>query len=91
MFITTCEPLLAKTGITSPANIAQFQQDMLAFAKCMRSHGVSDFPDPDSNGHFGGQIKNLATSTPTYQAAKIACRPELSAARNLFSVGAGSP
>ncbi len=41
---TTREPLLSKTGITSAANIAQFQQDMLAFAKCMRSHGVSDFP-----------------------------------------------
>ena len=88
---TTCEPLLAGTGITSPANIAKFQQDMLAFAKCMRTHGVSDFPDPNSNGRFGGQVKNLDTSTPIYQAAKTACRPELSAARNLFSISAGSP
>ena len=88
---TTCEPLLSRTGITSAANIAQLQQDMLAFANCMRSHGVSDFPDPNSNGRFGGQIKNLATSTPIYQAAKTSCRPELSAARNLFAIGAGSP
>ena len=64
---------------------------MLALAKCMRSHGVSDFPDPNSNGRFGGQLQNLDTSTPAYEAAKTACRPELSAARNLFSVGGGSP
>jgi hypothetical protein len=24
----------------------------LAYARCMRSHGVPDFPDPDSNGSF---------------------------------------
>jgi hypothetical protein len=25
----------------------------LAYARCMRAHGVPDFPDPDSNGDFG--------------------------------------
>src|SRR6266567_2068232 len=24
----------------------------IAYARCMRSHGVPDFPDPDSNGNF---------------------------------------
>jgi hypothetical protein len=28
------------------------QQAALAYAKCMRAHGVPDFPDPDSNGDF---------------------------------------
>jgi len=27
-------------------------QAALAYARCMRSHGVPDFPDPDSNGNF---------------------------------------
>jgi hypothetical protein len=29
---------------------AQFQRDGLRFADCMRSHGVSDFPDPGARG-----------------------------------------
>jgi len=27
-------------------------QAALAYARCMRAHGVPGFPDPDSNGHF---------------------------------------
>ena len=27
-------------------------QAALAYARCMRAHGVPDFPDPDSNGQF---------------------------------------
>jgi hypothetical protein len=23
-----------------------------AYAKCLRSHGIADFPDPDSDGNF---------------------------------------
>jgi hypothetical protein len=47
----------------------------LAFARCMRSHGVRDFPDPDSSGNFdlssGG---DLDPTNATYQAAAQACR-----------------
>jgi hypothetical protein len=47
----------------------------LAFARCMRAHGVGDFPDPDSSGNFdlsrGG---DLNPTNPTYQAAVQACR-----------------
>jgi hypothetical protein len=31
---------------------AQQAQQNLAFSQCMRSHGVTDFPDPSSNGQF---------------------------------------
>jgi hypothetical protein len=42
----------------------------------MRSHGVTDFPDPSANG---GQLQNIAnsgvnTKSPTYQAALQACK-----------------
>jgi hypothetical protein len=46
----------------------------LAFAQCMRNHGIHDFPDPDSSGNFdlsGGT--ELNSSNPTYQAATEAC------------------
>ena len=34
----------SSAGLTSP-NQAQAQRDILNFARCMRSHGVSNFPD----------------------------------------------
>jgi hypothetical protein len=30
----------------TPAQHAQLEREYLSFARCMRSHGVSDFPDP---------------------------------------------
>ena len=43
-------------GSSSPAASAgggsTHVQAALAYARCMRAHGVPDFPDPDSNGQF---------------------------------------
>ncbi len=39
-------------GSASVAGGATREQAALAYARCMRSHGVPDFPDPDSNGNF---------------------------------------
>jgi hypothetical protein len=47
----------------------------LALARCMRAHGFTDFPDPNSSGSFdltGGG--DLNPNNPTYQAAAQACR-----------------
>ena len=43
----------------------------VAFAQCMRSHGVSDFPDPQ-NGHFliNGSVQN----NPDFRSAEQACQ-----------------
>jgi len=84
--LDSCEPLLAESGILSSANIGKFRQQMLAYATCMRSHGVADFPDPNANGRFGGQLKSLR-NTPAFQAAVTACRPVLSKAIGAFTVG----
>src|SRR5207302_7069770 len=45
-----CEKLLPNGGQPTPAQIAQRQQQMLAFSACMRSHGIKDFPDPSNGG-----------------------------------------
>lgn len=53
-----CIALLATAcgGGSSPAASAARRPTRvhaaLAYARCMRSHGVPDFPDPDSNGNF---------------------------------------
>jgi hypothetical protein len=39
-------------GSDSSGGGAGRQQAALVYAKCMRSHGVKDFPDPDSSGNF---------------------------------------
>ena len=50
----------------------------LKFAKCMRSHGVTDFPDPNSNGGFSGTGSTAGPGavnpqSPTFQSAQATC------------------
>jgi hypothetical protein len=49
---------------------AQLQRDALAFARCMRSHGVPSFPDPTSPGSYKefvvGQIPGINTQSPAF-------------------------
>jgi hypothetical protein len=49
-------------------------EQALAYASCMRSHGVPTYPDPLSNGTFSGSaLNNLGVSQSTMQAALNAC------------------
>jgi hypothetical protein len=49
-------------------------QQALAFAQCMRHHGVADFPDPDSSGSFPPSAKQVSLSNPhQFQEARTAC------------------
>ena len=52
-------------------------RDPVAFAACMRSHGVPEFPDPDSDGHFRlkmGPGTGLDPESAPFKAAGKACR-----------------
>lgn len=66
----------------------------LAYANCMRSHGVPDFPDPNGQGEFqlravrigNGRrtpIGDLLPSAPAFQAAERACGSFGSAGRQV--------
>jgi hypothetical protein len=56
----------------------------LKFAECMRSHGVTNFPDPSSNGETVlPSGSGIDVQSPTYQAAAGACH-------SLLSGGSGS-
>lgn len=44
--LTTCQQLLPKSGRSSQAQDQQMMSAMLNFARCVRSHGVADWPDP---------------------------------------------
>jgi hypothetical protein len=71
---------LQPSGLTpTPQQQAKAQQQMLKFARCMRSHGVLKFPDPKFSPNGGSQLtigKNTGVdpSSPQFQAAQKACR-----------------
>jgi hypothetical protein len=73
---SVCDKLLPNGGQPTPAQIAQRQQQMLAFSTCMRAHGLKDFPDPSNGGlriqaHPGS---DLDPNNPTFQSAQKACQ-----------------
>jgi hypothetical protein len=57
---------------SSPERPANPQQAMLAFAKCMRANGVSNFPDPNPSGGFLVR-EGLDRSSPLFEAAQAKC------------------
>jgi hypothetical protein len=67
--------------ITGPSALAQHERELhvLAFASCMRSHGVSNFPDPTSQG--GALTTQIVTNagvdlqSPAALSAVKACLP----------------
>lgn len=64
----------------SPAQRAQFQQDLVKFAECMRAHNIN-IPDPSTSagGGFGGfgQIPQSERESPAFQTALQACSSNL--------------
>jgi hypothetical protein len=63
----------AGSGGSSNAGGSTPVQQNLAFAKCMRSDGVTDFPDPDHNGQFG-TISAQMENTPQFGTGYNACK-----------------
>ena len=53
------------------------KKDPLAFSRCMREHGITDFPDPSSNGAItiqGGPSGGFDPNSSQFQAAQRACQ-----------------
>jgi hypothetical protein len=61
----------------SPAQRAQFQQQLVKFAQCMRSHGIN-IPDPTFNGNgafgFRQAFRSIDRNSPAFQSALSACQ-----------------
>ena len=50
-------------------------KDPTAFSRCMRSHGVPNFPDPDSDGGIEvGPNAGIDPDSPTFKAAERECQ-----------------
>ncbi len=78
----------SSTRSTTPARTAKPRRkpSALAFAKCMRAHGVPSFPDPNSSGKIpikssGGMTRapsggfTANPNSPAYETASKDCRP----------------
>jgi hypothetical protein len=68
-----CKSLLPQP---SEEDQAQDFADMLAYAKCMREHGIPDFPDPKPGEGISisaDQGSDLDPNNPQFQAANKAC------------------
>jgi hypothetical protein len=71
-------PAETGTGSGGGNNTAANAQKAVKFAECMRSNGVSEFPDPGASGKFtiDGIVNgsSLDPSTPAFKQAISACK-----------------
>jgi hypothetical protein len=71
-----CQGILPAPGTAQPDSQGPSKQVLLAFAQCLRSHGVSGFPDPNAQGQLPPQAITAAgvdVHTPRFVAAGKAC------------------
>jgi hypothetical protein len=85
---SACQTPTGGGSSTSGAFSAKVLTQFLAFATCMRGHGVTDFPDPTTSpppAAPGHTVSNdgvylfipitIDVNSPTYAKASAACRP----------------
>lgn len=75
----SCQSYLPNGGKPTAAQTAKAKTQALAMSKCMRTHGVPNFPDPQfqtgPNGGVGVRISGagINPNSPAFQAAQRAC------------------
>lgn len=68
-----CQSLMPGAGgAEQTSNLSRAQQ--LRLAKCIRAHGVPNFPDPNASGAFPSGSVNL--NSPAVRSALQACQPK---------------
>lgn len=70
LLVTGCGGAPASPDAASTTGESQYQRSV-AYAECMRSHGVANFPDPQPNGGF--MVHNINRNSPQFEAASRAC------------------
>jgi hypothetical protein len=70
-----CQSVVPAGSSGSGAPSPELQARLLSFARCMRAHGVSSFPDPNfSGGTPAISVPGGTTSSPQFQRAQQACQ-----------------
>jgi hypothetical protein len=78
LIITGCSSTSAGTGSSGANSTASTHGRAVRFAECMRSNGVSAFPDPDASGELTidavANGSSVDTSSAAFEHALSACR-----------------
>lgn len=79
MMLICCAVIAACGSSGSPTkNAAKGYSQALQFSKCMRAHGVSNFPDPSGLGGgiqiAAGPSSGINPLSPAFEAAQTSCR-----------------
>jgi hypothetical protein len=95
-----CNKYAPRNVVSGNGPTAKDKAAMLAFAACMRTHGVPDFPDPQfNNGSGGGFVvqggspndvpADMRPDSPQFQTAFAACKSKMPAGGQLSTSGGG--
>lgn len=69
-----CKAYLPPAGGPSPQVSAEQRRQELALARCMRAHGVPNYPDPTSSaGGPSGPTAGIDPQSPAFRSAASAC------------------
>lgn len=83
LFTAACSGTSSSSGVASlgsasaSASSSSGGTSAVPFSRCMRAHGIKDFPDPGSNGAInlnGAPGSDLSQNDPRFQAADQACQ-----------------
>jgi hypothetical protein len=79
--MSKCQGKLPHFGRPSAQQLARMRKGALAMARCMRAHGIPNFPDPQFRSGPGGRLgiaigpgSGVDPSSPAFQAAARACQ-----------------
>ena len=70
-----CAAVIAACGSSASTSTGTSSSYELGveYSDCMRSHGVPNYPDPDTGGGFPEQTSGINQQSPAYQSAQKVC------------------
>jgi hypothetical protein len=71
--VTVCRSLNPAGVAPNAAQAALHLQQDIAYAKCMRSHGLTNFPDPDPSTGDSFNLQGIDVNSSQVQSANKAC------------------
>lgn len=78
-----CRAVLARAGVQAGSHseerqiVARLLPRVLAFSRCMRAHGVTNFPDPNPTNAVIILPRGISKHSPLLIAADRACQTKL--------------
>jgi hypothetical protein len=73
-----CIHLVPNGGRPTQSEVQLYRGAMLTYARCIRTHGVPNMPDPDRRGHLDiGPGTSVDVDSPKFEAAYQTCKSKL--------------